>query len=255
MTERAYKSYKLKFKFSFEQPLNLPKYYNSVLQGFFYKNMDQILASILHEVGFGYNHRRFKLFTFSKIFGKIKEKNENNILFHPPDIHVYFSTPIATHMKSIAMSLLKKERLLMHKQYVFLSEVEVLEEEIESEEITVVCLSPIVVYRTPEGSRRHIYLSPFEEQFYAMLKSNLMKKYELVYGKRYTGDIEIAPVDTNRIHKKKIVFKGTLITAWEGLFEMKAKRDMLKIGLECGLGVKNSAGFGCIVIIREKEHA
>jgi len=88
-----------------------------------------------------------------------------------------------------------------------------------------------------------------------MLKSNLMKKYELVYGKRYTEDIEIAPVNTNRIYKKKIVFKGTLITAWEGLFKMKAKRDMLKIGLECGLGVKNSAGFGCIAKIRKKEHA
>jgi CRISPR-associated endoribonuclease Cas6 len=76
MTERAYKSYKLKFKFSFEQPLNLPKYYNSVLQGFFYKNMDTILASILHEVGFVYNHRRFKLFTFSKIFGRIRKKTK-----------------------------------------------------------------------------------------------------------------------------------------------------------------------------------
>jgi hypothetical protein len=55
MMERAYKSYKLKLKFSFEQPLSLPKYYNSVLQGFFYKNMDPILASILYEVGFVYN--------------------------------------------------------------------------------------------------------------------------------------------------------------------------------------------------------
>jgi CRISPR-associated endoribonuclease Cas6 len=255
MTERAYKSYKLKFKFSFEQPLNLPKYYNSALQGFFYKNIDPLLASILHEVGFVYNQRRFKLFTFSKIFGKIKEKNESHILFHPPDVHVYFSTPIATHMKSIVMSLVKKEKLLMYEQYVFLSEVEVLEEEIESKEITVVCLSPIVVYRTPEGSRRHVYLSPFEEQFYDMIKSNLMKKYQLVYGKRYMEDIEIAPANTNSIRKKKIVFKGTLITAWEGLFKIIAKRDMLKVGLECGLGVKNSAGFGCIAKIREKEHA
>jgi CRISPR-associated endoribonuclease Cas6 len=255
MMESTCKSYKLKFKFSFEQPLNLPKHYNNVLQGFFYKNMDPLLAGILHEVGFVYNQRRFKLFAFSKIFGKIKEKNESNILFKPPDVHVYFSTPITTHMKSIVMSLMKKEKLLMYKQYVFLSEVEVLEEEIESDEITVVCLSPIVVYRTPEGSRRHIYLSPFEEQFYDMIKSNLMKKYQLVYGKRYMGDIEIAPANTNSIHKKKIVFKGTLITAWEGLFKIKAKRDMLKVGLECGLGVKNSAGFGCIAKIRGKEHA
>jgi hypothetical protein len=60
MTERAYKSYKLKFKFSFEQPLSLPKYYNSVLQGFFYKNMDPILASILHKVGFVYSLGRIR---------------------------------------------------------------------------------------------------------------------------------------------------------------------------------------------------
>jgi hypothetical protein len=47
-----------------------------------YKNMDQILANILHEVGSAYNHRKSKLFTFSKILAGLEKKQKQH--FVPP---------------------------------------------------------------------------------------------------------------------------------------------------------------------------
>jgi CRISPR/Cas system endoribonuclease Cas6 (RAMP superfamily) len=63
--------------------------------------MDTILADFLHNFGFVYSNRKFKLFTFSKIFGKIKEKRENFITFKPPNIHIYFSSPVNFTTRSV----------------------------------------------------------------------------------------------------------------------------------------------------------
>jgi len=54
-----------------ESPLLLPKHYNHILQAFFYKNMDPQIAKFLHDFGFIFGGRRFKLFTFSKVMGKL----------------------------------------------------------------------------------------------------------------------------------------------------------------------------------------
>jgi len=241
------KAYKLKLTFGFDGDLILPKYYNNVLQGFIYRNMDTILADFLHNFGFVYSNRKFKLFTFSKIFGKIKEKGENFITFKPPNIHIYFSSPVNFTTRSVINRVIKSERLRLYNNDVRLEEIDVIEENIENGVVDVISLSPIVAYKTQIGSKRREYLSPFDDEFYRLLKENLLKKYSLVYGKNYRGKLEISPVKVKENYKKKVIFKGTLIVGWEGLFRIEGKGDILKVALESGLGAKNSAGFGCII--------
>jgi len=76
--------------------------------------MDTILADFLHNFGFIYSNRKFKLFTFSKIFGKIKEKGENFITFKPPNIHIYFSSPVNFTTRSVINRVIKSERLRLY---------------------------------------------------------------------------------------------------------------------------------------------
>ncbi|CAN5788322.1 hypothetical protein BH23ACT11_BH23ACT11_10350 [soil metagenome] len=51
-------------------PLQVPVQYNHLLQGLVYHNLDRVLSEWLHERGHAYGERRFKLFTFSRLFGK-----------------------------------------------------------------------------------------------------------------------------------------------------------------------------------------
>lgn len=67
--------------------LKLPIQYNHLLQGLIYNNLDQVLSNWLHEKGHAYGARRFKLFTFSRLFGK-RESENGRIRFDGP-VHFY----------------------------------------------------------------------------------------------------------------------------------------------------------------------
>ena len=224
----------------------LPKSYNHILQAFFYKNMDPVLSKFLHDIGFLHGKRRFKLFTFSKVIGRMASKDrKKGLIFFEPEITLYFSSPLMDIVSSSVKTFLRRENLLLGKNKVSLSSIELVKPEVD-EEITVRCLSPITVYRTPEGEKRFHYLNPWQEEFYELIKKNLVKKYELVYSKSYRGELEIEPVKVMEGYRKKILYRGTLIEAWEGYFKLRGDAEIIKLALEAGLGAKNSQGFGMV---------
>ena len=36
------------------------------------------------------------------------------------------------------------------------------------------------------------------------------------------------------------------IKGWDGRFRLEGPRELLQVALDCGLGAKNSAGWGCV---------
>jgi len=229
-----------------DRELELPKSYNHILQAFFYRNMDPVLSRFLHDIGFPYGKRRFKLFTFSKVIGKLSSKNrKKGLLFFEPDVTLYFSSPLMDIVSSSIRTFLRKESLLLGRNRLSVSSIELVKPDVDRE-ITVRCLSPITVYKTPEGGKRFCYLNPWQEEFYELIKRNLAKKYEIVYSKSYKGGFEIEPVKVVEGYRKKVIYRGTLIEAWEGYFRLRGDPEMLKLALEAGLGSKNPQGFGMV---------
>jgi CRISPR-associated endoribonuclease Cas6 len=242
-------------QFVFKTPnenLVLPKNYNQILQGFFYRHMDKELAQFLHNRGFSLGKRTFKLFVFSKIFGKLLKK-ENGNLYYLPKFRIYFASPRNDiTIGTLKEFILSREGLFLGKNPVEVIAVNPLLVENFENTLKVKTISPIVVYKTKPGERYHYYLTPFEEEFYKLLIENLKKKYILVYGKPFEGEIEIKPLKVSERDFKKVVFKGKLIKAWSGVFEINAPKEVIKLALETGLGTKNSAGFGMVLPIGMK---
>ena len=238
----------LKFVFHAEgAALKLPKSYNRFLQAFFYKNMDEQIATFLHDRGYELGKRKFKLFTFSKIFGKVLKK-DYEFVYYKPTFRLYFASPKnEISISALRKMLLENEDLFLGENRLNLLNVETIVLEEIPEEVEVKTLSPIVVYKTEPGSKFFNYLTPHDEEFYRLLKENLKRKYILVYGKPFEGEIEIEPVKVSEKDFKKVVFKGTLIKAWGGIYRIKAPKEMLKLAFETGLGAKNSAGFGMVL--------
>ena len=61
----------LTLNFDAPAPVELPVHYGPLIQGMLYHRMENpLLRNYLHEQGFQFEKRRFKLFTFSRLTGK-----------------------------------------------------------------------------------------------------------------------------------------------------------------------------------------
>lgn len=49
--------------------------------------------------------------------------------------------------------------------------------------------------------------------------------------------------------EKIVKYRETVIKGWMGRFVLKGNRKLLKLGYECGIGSKNSQGFGMVEVV------
>jgi CRISPR-associated endoribonuclease Cas6 len=115
-------------------------------------------------------------------------------------------------------------------------------------------LSPVCIPFNAEGQRYATYLSPDSPAAPAIVLNNLLNKYHTFYGKPYEGDTgDFAYRVTNQPKAKLIAIKkgtpdASNIRGYMFDFQMTAPPELLKIMYECGLGYKNSTGFGMVAV-------
>jgi len=249
---------RLKLKFlSEEDYIQLPLHHNTTLQGMLYKSLPPPLSAFLHEIGFFYNRRSFKLFTFSKIHSEkfviLNKSNTKKVRYKTP-ITLQISSGVADITKNWGETFLKKHKIKLGKNNLYLESIEVIPQPKFSENMVIRTLSPITVYRTfQNGKKYYRYYSPHEEDFQKLISENLRKKYEILSGK----NIEKFPLEIKPAGKvKKILFKykDFPIEGYEGVFKIKTDPDMFKVIYDTGLGAKNSQGFGMIEVVSETQN-
>ncbi|SHK20745.1 CRISPR-associated protein, Cas6 family [Anaerobranca californiensis DSM 14826] len=244
---------RLGISLSAENPLNLPIHYNHILQGFIYDNLaDEIFRSFLHNEGFAYEKRNFKLFTFSKLLGSFAiDKEQGRIIFQSP-VKLFVSSPVDKFINEFGRTLIEKETFYLGKNKVKVDRINTNELALDKNEVKIRTLSPIVVYSTVTiyDKKQTIYHKPGEEGFEILLKENLEKKYTTIFGKKLEEkDFEIKAIYPERIKMAIIKYKGTVIKGYSGDFILKGNPELIKLAYDTGLGSKNSQGFGCIEVI------
>ena len=138
-------------------PLRLPVQYNHLLQGLVYHNLDRVLSEWLHEEAHVLGKRRFKLFTFSRLFGK-REMRNGHIGFAGP-LHFYLGAVDARVLGSLAEHLLTKPAVRLGNSRCRVTEVGVEPEpRIDPDKpVLVKALAPITAYstlQTPAGAKK-----------------------------------------------------------------------------------------------------
>lgn len=241
---------KLKLNFNLEEKLILPQNYNHILQATILNWInDEQYQQFVHDRGYKYNNRVFKLFSFSKVYGKFTIKKQvKKIEFHEK-ITLYISAADHEFLNFIGNNLLCNEDLYIYHHRVKLDSFEVIEEEIK-EEMVVYTLSPITIYSTVEisDSKKTYYYDPYEREFSDLIKKNLIKKYISFYGEAPTNEnFEIRPYN-DKINQSTLNYKGFIIKAWNGEFILRGSKELINMALCSGLGAKNSQGFGCVKI-------
>lgn len=232
--------------------ITLPLHYNYILQSFIYKHLPRELSDKLHKEGYVYKSRQFRLFVFSRLFGSPKIK-DNFICFNER-ARLYIASPIELFIESLAENLLKKPDVLIGKNKLIVESIEVCEKPTFPLNVYVKMLSPITIYSTlskPDGKKKTYYYTPWEDEFSLLIRENLTKKYYAFYKER-PKDTEflIKPHKVSKNQEKIINYKGLWIKCWFGEYEIKASRELLEFSWDCGLGAKNSQGFGMFDIIK-----
>ena len=229
----------------------LPIHYNELIQKTIYNNIPKILSHFIHEIGFKYNKRSFKLFTFSKIKSNKIKLSKNHIFFNKL-IEIQISSPIDIIIKTLKENLEKKQNLRIYKNKLIVKEINTIEKPNFSEftKITKIkTLSPITIYKTiiKNNKKYTQYLFPEDPEFNNLIKENIKKKYAIIKGITDPTEIpeisfHLTPIDT----KIKILkYKNFIIKGIEGILEINTNNiKVLQEIYDAGLGAKNSQGFG-----------
>jgi len=240
-----------------ENQARFPLYYNHDLQSFIYHHISPELADFLHKEGYLLGKRKFKLFTFSRLLGKFHiNSQEEKIIFSGP-ISFYLSSPKEKFIQQFAETLLKSPEISLSRNLLIISNIEVLPRPPSENDVTIRMLSPVTVYSTlfsANGKKKTYYYSPFEEEFSQLIKANILKKYQALYGTSYDEKpnplhFEITPLRVNKNSEKIVKYtlssgSYTLIKAWLGIYRLQGELELISLAYDTGLGSKNPQGFG-----------
>jgi len=159
------------------------------------------------------------------------------------------ASPWEELLSSLATSFLCATELELYNQEVRLIGLKIIPIPEYKRPVRVVTLSPITVYRTlltPGGKKKTYYYSPFEREFCELLVQNLVRKVRAFQGQEVQEEGEVRPIRVKKRHEHVILYKGTVIKAWSGVYELDLPEDLFRMAFSAGLGAKNSQGFGCI---------
>ena len=236
----------------------LPKHYNYILQALIYQILSPNLATKLHKEGFPYEKRKFKLFTFSRILEKgTLSRDETKLIFNEK-ITFLFSSPVEDIVGNLAERSFKEREFMLGKNKVFISQVEIITIPRIENKMLIRALSPITTYSTltkEDGQKVAHYYKPFDKEFSKLIEENAKKKYKLIYGKDPENlRLSINPIKFSiKENLKVVIFKGTPIEGYTGIYELEGDPELIYVTYEAGLGSKNSEGFGMWRVWKEKE--
>jgi len=245
------------------QTLNLrakfPIHYNYALQSFIYHHISTNLANFLHNKGYRYEKRVFRLFTFSRLLGKYQMGKDGKITF-AGSFKLQIGSPIKDFLEEFAETLVRAPEVSIENNSLLISSIEVHPPPPSVQSSPIEMLSPVVVYSTLStfnGKKKTYYYSPFEKEFSNLIQKNLLKKYISFYEVKPTStEFKISPLRVNKESEKIIKYtpkKGppTIIKGWMGRYRIEGNSELTSFAWDAGLGAKTPQGFGMFEIIEK----
>lgn len=240
----------VRHKTSPNHPLVLPIDYHYILQSMIYDGLrdEPEFCDFMHNRGYGVGKRTYKLFTFSLLKGK-RQISERTIMFDSGieleirSVDAFMLTTLAEFFRTHGIAYAYKNQRF--------TDVEVIlkEERIEAEELLVKMASPITVYST-DAQKKTFYYAPADDRFRELVNSNFKRKYEAYFGEEPNSDIWIEPFDVTRKDNYVTTYKNLyIINGWKGEYFLAGNKEHLNFLYHCGLGGKNSQGFGMFNVI------
>ena len=226
--------------------------YHSKIQGFLY--------SILKNTSFDYLHDKkgFKFFSFSNIF-KVKDNNLFNLIISSPSSKLI--REIAYHLQKI-----RENNIPLEIGNTFVLETFTILNYNLSFPIKIITASPIIIriplkrfseYSEKSNPYNMIYWRDSYplDLFIEFLELNLKKKYYEFSNYKIKDRIFEQFTFKKQVSTRILIgnrFIPIIGSLWEFCFFKHISQDFQLFALDCGLGERNSMGFGFMNPIKEK---
>lgn len=221
-------------------------------------------AAFLHDEGYPTsNNKRIKLFSFSRLFSE-RTPVTNHVgmrWFGKPLFWFFLSSPMEeTFVHHFLVGLFRRNKLTLNTRggSVIFSVMDVEPQTPPSflDNADCLCLSPMTVSVDSPGHVHAQYAPPTDPAFADHVAMNLLRKHELLHGPfDHPLPITFRP-STEYIERKGMKSISVLLHIREGHdnetqvrgyvfpFHLTLHPDLIRTAWDCGLGEKNSMGFG-----------
>ncbi|MEM6318638.1 MAG: CRISPR-associated endoribonuclease Cas6 [Bacteroidota bacterium] len=237
----------------------LPINYQYLLAAWVYRtlgNANAHYATQLHEQGYDFAGKTYKLFTYSalrpKWFDIDRQAKTFCLTTGPTELTLSFCMDDA--LQHFVVGLFKDQQFTLESGRHFRAQFEVtgietLPKPTFTDTMRFRAVTPICLSRNEEGKIHAQYLSPELPEYGELLAQNLMRKY--IAANRGTVKLnDLTPTRfrlLNRPKSKLLAIKGVKMRGWLFDFELSAPRELLEVGYFGGFGMGCSAlGMGMV---------
>ena len=258
----------------------VPINHHDLLAGVMYRLLgagDADYARFLHDEGYALggaeagnetdSPRRFKLFHFStlRVPRNLREIDGAFLEIRPGRLSWYVASPITDFLQYGVSGLLTAgSEIHVGRTSFRLAGVEALPDpRFTGESVAFTCLTPVVAaVPSPDGRPTPYYLRPADaDAFSEAVRKNLLRKYSLIHGKAPGDDrlrLDFDPEYVARARHggtKKVTIHNTEIIGVQAPLTLAGSPELIQTAWDCGLGEKNSMGFGMLEIILPQDRS
>ena len=245
---------RIRISFTFDGELRVPIHHESMLHGLIFHSIrDPDYRDALHNRGFVYENRQFRMFCYSKLQGRYIAQ-EQYMIFKPP-VSFLFSTHDERLIRELTSSLFTRDAVMIGTHPVKLLSIQQISQQISSH-MRIRMITPVTAYSTflLNNKKKTFYYSPKEEEFRRHVQENAVKKYAALHGVAPANpQLHIEPANIRQLRPKTVMFKNTYIKGWMGDFILRGSLELVQLIYDVGLSAKNSNGLGLFEVVHHIE--
>lgn len=235
--------------------LIIPLGYHHYVQSLIYALLLKGGGVSFHDESFTFGQRKYKLFTFSSLRGGKIIPDKKKLSF---DKYMYLD--VRSIRDDFCDTLIKglntKDVLRLCENPLTVEDIKISQPQISNSNLNIKMLSPVTLHKTND-SGQSIFISPYDTDFSTELNNNFARKYYSFTGEEPITDVLITPTNITPNNKYVTCYKKAInpnekdiyITGYRGEYNLVGDPDYLNFLYYCGLGARNSDGFGMFQIM------
>jgi CRISPR-associated endoribonuclease Cas6 len=230
--------------------VTIPIGYHHQVQGLIYHLLRSGGGGGMHDEGADFGLRPYKLFTFSSLRGGRVSGDRKSIVFESA-MFLDVRSVRPAFCDALLAGLQAGDAPVLFGRPLSVRFVKTSDAPVAASRLRVKMLSPLTVHRTGEGGHTD-YLNPLSADFAEEVDRNFARKYAAFYGRRPSAGVVIKAASVGARDRYLTLYKKAehpgekdiYITGWRGEYDLSGRPEHLNFLYYCGLGARNSDGFG-----------
>ena len=208
------------------------------VQGLFYALMADKpeLSATIHDAAPRFENKSYKLFTFSG--PRVKGEQTDAGLWE-----LEFRSPVQELCATVSDAVQRRSWLRLGSTEVMITDMLLSQRVFFVDGMDIRMITPVTVHRTLEDGFTR-YFGPSEPEFTQLIAENFARKYIACYGQPPEEGVLLQPRLVGPEDRIVTRFKGTVVKGCLGRFRLRGRPEYLSFLYDCGLGDRNSQGFG-----------